>query len=243
MAQAQPPPPHAREVVPGLLLGPLHRAPTQRSAQPRDRVHLSRARRHRRDRQGYVRELEAMGATVLTGAPLTRVHREGQRVTGVDYGGRSPGTVQADRHWVYLPEEHLTVHRISEFKNFSPECAPPGKTMVYAEITCSVGDEHWRATEEELIRDRGLRPGSDRADRARSTSGRVRVQAPAHLSGIRPRVQAAPRPGDRVLPLAPEHRDRRAPGLFRYRAQREGTGLQAGGESPSGPSEPCDTLI
>lgn len=29
----------------------------------------------------------------------------------------------------------------------------------------------------------------------------------------------------------------------RYQAQREGTGLQAGGESPFGPSEPYDTLI
>ncbi|MGI8904145.1 MAG: FAD-dependent oxidoreductase [Solirubrobacteraceae bacterium] len=150
--------------------------------------------------RGYVRELEAMGATVLTGAPITRVHREGQRISGVDYGGRAPGSVQADHYistipitalarsvrpaapeevraaiaklryvsivfvyikldkpqvspdnWVYLPEEHLTVHRISEFKNFSPECAPPDKTMVCAEITCRVGDEHWRASEEELI--------------------------------------------------------------------------------------------
>lgn len=53
--------------------------------------------------------------------------------------------------WLYLPEKHLTVHRISEFKNFSPECAPPDKTMVCAEITCRVGDDHWRADDEELI--------------------------------------------------------------------------------------------
>jgi protoporphyrinogen oxidase len=150
--------------------------------------------------RGYVRELEAMGATVLTGAPVTRVHRDGQRVTAVDYGGRAPGTAKADhyistipitvlaravrpaasenvraaiaqlRHisivfvyikldkpqvspdnWVYLPEHNVTVHRISEFKNFSPECAPPGKTMVCAEITCHIGDEHWRGSDEELI--------------------------------------------------------------------------------------------
>jgi protoporphyrinogen oxidase len=42
-------------------------------------------------------------------------------------------------NWVYLPERHLTVHRISEFKNFSPECGPKGKTMVCAEITCRRG--------------------------------------------------------------------------------------------------------
>jgi protoporphyrinogen oxidase len=52
--------------------------------------------------------------------------------------------------WVYLPESNLTIHRISEFKNFSPDAAPPGKTMVCAEITCRVGDEHWRGSDEEL---------------------------------------------------------------------------------------------
>jgi protoporphyrinogen oxidase len=52
--------------------------------------------------------------------------------------------------WVYLPESHLTVHRLSEFKNFSPNAAPPGKTMVCAEITCRQGDEHWTASDEEL---------------------------------------------------------------------------------------------
>lgn len=53
--------------------------------------------------------------------------------------------------WMYLPEHHLTVHRISEFKNFSPAAAPPDKTMVCAEITCRIGDEHWRASDEELV--------------------------------------------------------------------------------------------
>jgi protoporphyrinogen oxidase len=48
-------------------------------------------------------------------------------------------------NWVYLPEKHLTVHRISEFKNFSPYCAPKNKTMICAEITCRVGDEIWKA--------------------------------------------------------------------------------------------------
>ncbi len=150
--------------------------------------------------RGYVRELESMGATVLTGAPLTRVHRDGHIVTRVDFGGREPGSLEADQYistipvtalaravrpaapsevreaisrlryvsivfvylklakpqvspdnWVYLPDHDVTVHRISEFTNFSPECAPPEKTMVCAEITCRVGDEHWRASEAELI--------------------------------------------------------------------------------------------
>jgi protoporphyrinogen oxidase len=111
--------------------------------------------------RGYVRELEAMGSTVVTGAPVTRIHRDGSEVTGVRYGGRAPGTVEADHYistipitalarsvrpaapdhvlssignleyvsivfiylkldkpsvspdsWVYLPESHLTIHRI-----------------------------------------------------------------------------------------------------------------------------------
>ena len=150
--------------------------------------------------RGYVRELEAMGATIITGAPVTRVLLDGRRVTAVQYGGSEPGTVEADEFvstipitvlarsvrpaapetvraaiaslryvsiifvylklakahvspdsWMYLPEHHLTIHRISEFKNFSPACAPPDKTMVCAEITCRIGDEHWRASDEELI--------------------------------------------------------------------------------------------
>jgi protoporphyrinogen oxidase len=52
--------------------------------------------------------------------------------------------------WIYLPEKHLTVHRVTEFKNFSPHCAPPGKTLVCAEITCRRGDRLWRASGAEL---------------------------------------------------------------------------------------------
>jgi protoporphyrinogen oxidase len=53
-------------------------------------------------------------------------------------------------HWIYLPEHHLTVHRLSEFRNFSEETCPPGKTMVCAEITCSVGDKKWTRDDEGL---------------------------------------------------------------------------------------------
>lgn len=55
-----------------------------------------------------------------------------------------------DDHWIYLPEKHLRVHRISEFKNFSERCAPPGKTLVAAEITCNYDDETWHMGKEEL---------------------------------------------------------------------------------------------
>ncbi len=151
--------------------------------------------------RGYVREIQAMGSTVITGAPVTRIHRDGSVLTGVQYGGRAPGAIEADHYistipitalarsvrpaapapvlsaianlgyvsiifiylkldkpsvspdsWLYLPESHLTIHRISEPKNFSPDCAPAAKTMVCAEITCRIGDEHWRADDEELSR-------------------------------------------------------------------------------------------
>ncbi len=51
-------------------------------------------------------------------------------------------TVSAD-HWIYLPEGHLQVHRISEFKNFSDTTAPGESTAVCCEITCRVGDATW----------------------------------------------------------------------------------------------------
>lgn len=54
-------------------------------------------------------------------------------------------------HWVYIPEEHIAVHRISEFTNFSKDCAPEGKTMVCAEITATVGDKHWAMADDDLI--------------------------------------------------------------------------------------------
>ena len=50
-----------------------------------------------------MRELDALGATVLTGAPVTRVHRDGRRVTGIGYGGREPGTVEADHYISTIP--------------------------------------------------------------------------------------------------------------------------------------------
>jgi protoporphyrinogen oxidase len=73
-------------------------------------------------------------------------------------------------HWVYLPEKHLTVHRISEFKNFSDSSAPGDKTVVCCEITCNVGDEHWtldlergaKIAEADLVKVGLLEPGISR---------------------------------------------------------------------------------
>jgi protoporphyrinogen oxidase len=55
-----------------------------------------------------------------------------------------------DDHWIYLPEDSITVHRLSEYKNFSPYSAPADKTLVCAEVTCDYGDEIWRETDEKL---------------------------------------------------------------------------------------------
>lgn len=55
-------------------------------------------------------------------------------------------------HWVYIPEEHIAVHRISEFTNFSRECAPAGKTMVCAEITSTKGDKYWTMADDDLVK-------------------------------------------------------------------------------------------
>lgn len=53
-------------------------------------------------------------------------------------------------NWMYLPQKELRVHRISEFKNFSPFSAPADKTLICTEITCRAGDEFWKASDEEL---------------------------------------------------------------------------------------------
>lgn len=148
----------------------------------------------------YREEVEAAGGEVLVASPVTKVHREGDRVTGVEADtsegprtfdsdvvlGTIPVTTLArlvtpaapgevleaasrlrhrsmvfvylilDRphltrdHWIYLPEQSLITHRLSEFKNFSPDAAPSDKTLVCAEITCDYGDEDWRRSDEEL---------------------------------------------------------------------------------------------
>ncbi len=55
-------------------------------------------------------------------------------------------------HWVYLPQKDLTVHRITEFKNFSDTSAPGDRTVVCCEITCRPGDERWKLTLVEAAR-------------------------------------------------------------------------------------------
>ncbi len=58
-------------------------------------------------------------------------------------------TVTPD-HWIYLPEQTLTTHRLSEFKNFSADSAPADKTLLCAEITCDYDDAEWRMSDAAL---------------------------------------------------------------------------------------------
>lgn len=73
-------------------------------------------------------------------------------------------------HWVYLPSKELTVHRISEFKNFSDASAPGDSTVVCCEITCPPGQGAWNfdleqaaaVAEADLVRIGLLQPGEAR---------------------------------------------------------------------------------
>jgi protoporphyrinogen oxidase len=81
-------------------------------------------------------------------SPLTDTERAA--ATGLEHVAIVFAYVEVPRpsampdHWMYLPGRELTVHRLSEFKNFSPDAAPAGSTAVCCEITCRVGDERWR---------------------------------------------------------------------------------------------------
>jgi protoporphyrinogen oxidase len=56
----------------------------------------------------------------------------------------------SDSHWVYLPERHILGNRVTEYKNFSINNAPAGKTAIGVEITCNHGDKVWNMDVEEL---------------------------------------------------------------------------------------------
>ena len=54
-------------------------------------------------------------------------------------------------HWIYFPEKHIPIGRISEMKNFSLKMSPPGKTSLLVEYFCSSGDQLWQMTKENLF--------------------------------------------------------------------------------------------
>jgi protoporphyrinogen oxidase len=52
----------------------------------------------------------------------------------------------------YFPEQNVTATRISEPKNYSAATEPRDRTVLCAEVPCSVDDELWRASDDELGR-------------------------------------------------------------------------------------------
>jgi protoporphyrinogen oxidase len=56
-----------------------------------------------------------------------------------------------DLSWLYIPGGDALTHRVSFPSNFSPKCAPAGKSSVMAEITCNYEDETWSRNDEELV--------------------------------------------------------------------------------------------
>jgi protoporphyrinogen oxidase len=50
----------------------------------------------------------------------------------------------------YFPEANIKLTRLSEPKNYSDSKEPAGRTVLCGELPCTVGDEIWRATDEEL---------------------------------------------------------------------------------------------
>jgi protoporphyrinogen oxidase len=55
-------------------------------------------------------------------------------------------------NWIYIHDPAVKVGRIQNFKNWSPEMVPDGsKTCLGLEYFCTVGDEIWSLSEQELI--------------------------------------------------------------------------------------------
>ncbi|HET6267583.1 MAG TPA: FAD-dependent oxidoreductase, partial [Acidobacteriota bacterium] len=52
--------------------------------------------------------------------------------------------------WLYIHDLEIPFARLHEPRNWSPDMAPPGKTSIVAELFCSIGDEIWRKSDEEL---------------------------------------------------------------------------------------------
>lgn len=55
-------------------------------------------------------------------------------------------------NWIYIHSPEVKVGRIQNFKNWSPQMVPdPNKTCLGMEYFCTVGDEIWQKSNEELI--------------------------------------------------------------------------------------------
>jgi protoporphyrinogen oxidase len=55
-----------------------------------------------------------------------------------------------DPHWIYFTNR--TFNRISEYRHFSPDLAPEGKTGICLELGANEADELWNADDREIVR-------------------------------------------------------------------------------------------
>ncbi len=56
-----------------------------------------------------------------------------------------------DLTWMYIPEQKISLGRLHEPKNWSPNMAPEGKTHIIAEYFCFDADEIWNSPNAELV--------------------------------------------------------------------------------------------
>jgi len=52
--------------------------------------------------------------------------------------------------WIYYTTQFF--NRVSEYRHFSPDLAPTGKTGICCEVGCDVGDDLWKADDAEIVR-------------------------------------------------------------------------------------------
>jgi len=55
-----------------------------------------------------------------------------------------------DETWFYLLDNEFVFNRVTEQKNLSPFTMEEGKTVLSFELTCRLGDDYWRMTDDEL---------------------------------------------------------------------------------------------
>jgi protoporphyrinogen oxidase len=59
-------------------------------------------------------------------------------------------SISADT-WTYFPDRRLTLGRIHEPPNWSPQMAPAGRTSLCVEVFCNEGDELWQYADQRMI--------------------------------------------------------------------------------------------
>jgi|SRR5579871_1895998 len=57
----------------------------------------------------------------------------------------------SEDHWFYLLDRQFRFNRVTEQKNLSAETMEPGKTVLSFELTCRVGDQYWKMSDQELF--------------------------------------------------------------------------------------------